>query len=94
MTWKLTSWARTRAGVTGVPWRDLDDEEYERVAAQFPPGALHPYFEREPGPPAPAGEEIASGATLPYFEPEEAVEPAPPSPEPAPAPRARKRRRA
>lgn len=43
--WKLTEWAKTRAGVTGVPWRDLSDEEFEGVAAQFEQGALLPYFE-------------------------------------------------
>lgn len=45
MTWKLTAWAKTRLPVTGVPWRDLSDEEFAAASAEFAGGALAPYFE-------------------------------------------------
>lgn len=40
MTWKLTEWAETRTPLTGVPWRDLTDEEFAAAEALFPEGAL------------------------------------------------------
>jgi hypothetical protein len=50
MTWKLTPWGKTRSGVTGIPWRDLSDEEFAAAEAMFEPGELlaHGYFEKEP----------------------------------------------
>jgi hypothetical protein len=49
MTWKLTPWGKTRSGVTGIPWRDLSDEEFAAAEAMFEPGELlaHGYFEKE-----------------------------------------------
>ena len=38
--WKLTPWGQTRAGVTGVPWRDLTDDEFAAAEALFEPGVL------------------------------------------------------
>jgi hypothetical protein len=56
---KLNAFGRTRAGVTGVPWRDLTDEEFAHYTETV--GDLSPYFEdepaiepeAEPAPPAP-----------------------------------------
>ena len=70
MTWKLTAWGKTRAGVTGVPWRDLSDAEYEQVAGKFPAGALEVYFEKEP---IALAEELVPEApveALEHFDPE------------------------
>lgn len=70
MTWKLNAFGKTRAGVTGVPWREMSDEEYEAVSAQFDEGALSVYFEQEPEPvrpqPLPDGrgsESVVEGET-------------------------------
>ncbi len=83
MTWKLTTYGKTRAGVPGVPWRDLSDEEFAAAEALFEPGVLRSreYFEHV------EDVQFVSTAEPPYFEP--AAESAP---EPAPAPRARQRR--
>jgi len=50
--WKLTSWAKTRSPLSGIPWRDLTDEEFEAAEAQFPEGLLREagYFYREERP--------------------------------------------
>lgn len=47
MTWKLTTYGKTRLGVTGVPWRDLSDDEFAAAEALFEPGVLRSrgYFE-------------------------------------------------
>jgi hypothetical protein len=49
MTWTLPAWGRTRRPVTGVPWRDLSDEEFAAAEALFGEGVLRSraYFERE-----------------------------------------------
>lgn len=58
MTWKLNSFGKTRSGVTGVPWRELSDEEYERYTAEV--GDLSAYFEAEgPKPGLPGGPEAS-----------------------------------
>jgi hypothetical protein len=45
MTWKLTAWAKTRAGVTGIEWRDLTDEEFDALEAEHPELRQRGYFE-------------------------------------------------
>lgn len=87
MSWKLTTYGKTRLGVTGVPWRDLSDDEFAVAESLFEPGVLRAreYFERVDD----GGGQIASTGEPPYFEPDEAAESAP---EPVPAPRARQRR--
>lgn len=84
MTWKLTTYGKTRAGVPGVPWRDLSDEEFAAAEALFAPGVLRAreYFEHV------EDVQFVSPGEPPYFDPEAAEA----APEPAPAPRARPRR--
>lgn len=47
MTWKLTDKAKDQEPIPGVPWRDMDDDEFREVAKdyaernQFPPRSLH-----------------------------------------------------
>lgn len=41
MTWKLTTYGRTRRALPGVKWEDLTDEEYEAAKA------LHPGMEKQ-----------------------------------------------
>lgn len=78
MTWKLTTYGKTRAGVPGVPWRDLSDEEFAAAEALFAPGVLRAreYFEHVPDEPE---RQIASAGTSPYFEHEPSAEPTPSS---------------
>lgn len=48
MTWKLNAFGKTRSGVTGVPWRDLSQEEYAHYTETV--GDLGAYFEHIPHP--------------------------------------------
>jgi hypothetical protein len=44
--WKLTVWAKTRRPVSGVPWRDLTDEEFAALETNY--AGLDRYFYHEP----------------------------------------------
>ena len=53
MTWKLTAWAKTRAGVTGIELRDYTDEEFAALEELHPEIRDRGYFahhDDEPGP--------------------------------------------
>ena len=53
MTWKLTAWAKTRAGVTGIELRDYTDEEFAAIEELHPEIRDRGYFahhDDEPGP--------------------------------------------
>ena len=43
--WKLTQFGRTRSPLSGVPWRDLSDEEFAAVEAAHPTIRDRGYFE-------------------------------------------------
>jgi hypothetical protein len=43
---KLNAFGKTRSGVTGVPWRDLSEEEYVHYTETV--GDLSAYFDPEP----------------------------------------------
>ncbi len=73
MTWKLTDWAKTRAGVTGIEWRDYTDEEFEALEAEHPELRQRGYFEHEAAEPAPNPEQDVA----------DAAEPVPDGPSPA-----------
>lgn len=76
MTWKLTAFGKTRSPLTGVPWRDLSDEEFVAAEALFPEGVLRDrgYFEK--------AERGATTAEPRGFVPSGGPEPAPvPSPD-------------
>ena len=45
MTWKLTAWAQTRAGVTGIEWRDYTDDEFAAIEELHPEIRQRGYFE-------------------------------------------------
>lgn len=47
MPWKLTSWGRTRMPLTGVPWRDLSDDEFAAAEERHPELRERGYFEEE-----------------------------------------------
>lgn len=56
MVWKLTEKAEGMDPIPGVPWRDMEDEEFREIAKdyaernQFPPRSLHGsgFFEHVP----------------------------------------------
>lgn len=53
--WKLTDWGQTRMPLTGIPWRDLSDEEFVEAEARYPELRERGYFEQVvTEPPAPA----------------------------------------
>lgn len=45
--WKLTDWGKTRAGLPGMPWRDLTDAEFNRAKALYPELPERGYFAYE-----------------------------------------------
>lgn len=47
MSWKLTPWGKTRAGVTGIPWRDLTDDEFMAIEELHPEIRDRGYFVHE-----------------------------------------------
>ncbi len=53
MTWKLNKEAKAWSPIPGVPWRDMDDDEFKEVCAeydkQFPdaPKSLERWFTHE-----------------------------------------------
>lgn len=52
--WRLKAEAKDWSGIAGVPWRDMTDQEFEAVSAdydrQFPeePGSLSRWFDHDP----------------------------------------------
>lgn len=46
MTWNLTAWGRSRLPLTGVPWRELTDEEFAAAEILYPEIQERGYFER------------------------------------------------
>ena len=46
MAWKLSAWGQTRMPLTGIPWRDLTDEEFAAAEARYPELRDRGYFER------------------------------------------------
>ena len=45
MAWKLSAWGMTRMPLTGIPWRDLTDEEFAAAEERYPELRGRGYFE-------------------------------------------------
>lgn len=78
MPWKLTSWGRTRMPLTGVPWRDLSDDEFAAAEDRHPELRERGYFEEDPA------EEAGRPAARRTRGPAPAAASDGPGPEPAP----------
>ena len=59
MSWKLTAYGATRLPLTGVPWRDMTDEEFAAAEARYPELRDRGYFAHEEATPLPRDTEVA-----------------------------------
>ena len=62
--WKLTDWGQTRMPLTGVPWRDLSDEEFAAAEARYPELRERGYFAQSIAEPAVTASRRKPGAKV------------------------------